>query len=211
MYFPMGGSRVSWPRHYFNLMMVFVVSGWWHAGLGYGISWAFLLWGAINGFYQWVGAATEKWWRRLGERLPRTRNNGFLNAIRIVYTFHLITFAWIFFRASSIEDAVTIIRRIFDSLNLLPTLVRTYLRAAETDFFISIGLIVLLMLVEWVDERKSIWERLRPKPVVVRWAVYYVLIFGLIILGKWGLSQFIYMPLGSLTFLSKNEICSGAF
>ncbi|MFQ5796469.1 MAG: hypothetical protein ACE5JP_15665 [Candidatus Bipolaricaulia bacterium] len=75
----------------------------------------------------------------------------------------------------------------------ISTLVRVYFRAAETGLYLAMGLIVLLMLVEWVDERRSIWERLRPKPVVVRWAAYYALIFALIILGKWGLAQFIYM------------------
>ena len=43
---------------YINLMLVFLASGLWHAGLGYGIGWTFLVWGALNGAYQWVGVAT---------------------------------------------------------------------------------------------------------------------------------------------------------
>jgi D-alanyl-lipoteichoic acid acyltransferase DltB (MBOAT superfamily) len=47
MYFPMGGSRVSKPRMYFNQMAVFLVSGLWH-----GANWTFVVWGALNGAYQ---------------------------------------------------------------------------------------------------------------------------------------------------------------
>ena len=34
-----------------------------HAGLGYGVGWTFLVWGALNGLYQWVGLATAPIWR----------------------------------------------------------------------------------------------------------------------------------------------------
>ena len=58
-------------RQYLNLMLVFIVSGLWHAGLGYGVGWTFLVWGALNGAYQWAGVATRPFWRRIAERLPR--------------------------------------------------------------------------------------------------------------------------------------------
>jgi len=46
LYFPMGGSKVSVPRWYFNLMVVFLISGLWH-----GANWTYIIWGGINGFY----------------------------------------------------------------------------------------------------------------------------------------------------------------
>ena len=46
LYIPLGGSRAGPVRRYLNLMLVFIASGLWHAGLGYGVGWTFLVWGA---------------------------------------------------------------------------------------------------------------------------------------------------------------------
>jgi D-alanyl-lipoteichoic acid acyltransferase DltB (MBOAT superfamily) len=191
MYIPMGGSRVSRPRWYFNLMMVFVVSGFWHAGLGYGVNWSFMLWGAVNGIYQWVSVATTSTWKSLGDRSPKVRDSAVMTVIRVIFTFNLIVFSLIFFRANSVGDSLTIISRVYQNINMFPMLIKTYNFSSE--IILSFLLIALLYIVDIFDERKSIWERLRTKPVVFRWAVYYILILGLIILGKWGQSQFIYM------------------
>lgn len=191
MYFPMGGNRVSWPRRYFNLMMVFIVSGWWHAGLGYGVNWAFLIWGGLNGFYQWVSVATAPLWRKLAAFLPWVKDRAIWSVLRILFTFHLITFAWIFFRSNSITDAWTLITRIIKGWNLLPLMAKTYMYTPE--FLIAIAGIALLMIVEIFDEKVSMWEWLRARPAYVRWSVYYALIFILLTLGKWGSQEFIYM------------------
>jgi len=191
LYIPLGGSRVSWPRHYFNLMLVFAVSGIWHAGLGYGMSWTFLIWGALNGLYQWTSVATKKFWQRLGGFLPGARDSLLWHVIRVLFTFHLITFTWVFFRASSASDAFTIIKRIGGNLGNLPHLLKIY--PFSQEHYISFVLMAILILWEVLDERRSLWERLRMSPRVVRWAVYYAMIFGLLIIGEWQLSKFIYM------------------
>jgi len=186
MYFPMGGSRVAWPRHYFNLMAVFAVSGLWH-----GAGWTFVLWGVLNGFYRWIEVATGRLWRALGEHLPGVARSPLLSAGRIVLTFHLITVAWIFFRAPSIAAAWTIIRRVSGSLALLPRMLQAYRYGPE--ILVSFVLIGLLLAVEVLDERRALWERIRAKPTAVRWAYAYLLIVGLLVFGKWSLAQFIYM------------------
>jgi len=56
-----------------------------------------------------------------------------------------------------------------------------------------LALIVLLFAVEALDEKAPIWERLRVRPIYLRWAVYYCLLIGLIVLGNWKLQQFVYM------------------
>ena len=57
----------------------------------------------------------------------------------------------------------------------------------------SIGLIVLLLAVEALDERGPVWERLGARPLYVRWAVYYGLLIALVAFGTWNLQQFVYM------------------
>src|SRR5690606_13566617 len=97
LYIPLGGSRSGAARKYVNVMAVFLVSGLWHAGLGYGVGWTFLIWGALNGFYQWLGLATRSLWRRAAAFAPRVRDSALWLAVRIFVTFHLIAIAWVFF------------------------------------------------------------------------------------------------------------------
>jgi magnesium-transporting ATPase (P-type) len=106
-------------------------------------------------------------------------------------TFNLVVFSQVYFRASSIGDAHTIINRVYKSLHSFPMLLKYYHFSAE--LLTTFALIALLFIWEIFDERKSIWERLRTKPLVLRWAVYYALILFLITMGKWGQGEFIYM------------------
>jgi D-alanyl-lipoteichoic acid acyltransferase DltB (MBOAT superfamily) len=187
----LGGSRSGLARQYLNVMLVFVVSGLWHAGLGYGVGWTFLIWGALNGAYQWVGLATRRWWERLGALLPGLRQSAALSLVRILLTFHLIAISWIFFRAKSVNDALTVIRKIGTNLLEIPALIVQYPFSWEQGM--GLGLIVLLLAVETLDERRPIAQRLDAAPAVLRWGCYYLVIFGLLILGRWQAKEFIYM------------------
>jgi D-alanyl-lipoteichoic acid acyltransferase DltB (MBOAT superfamily) len=191
LYIPLGGSRVGALRRYSNIMTVFVVSGLWHAGLGYGVGWTFLIWGALNGFYQWVGLATRPLWRRVSGELPRVAASVPLRIARVLLTFHLIAAAWIFFRADSVNDALVILRKIGTNLVEIAALIPRY--PFTSDHFTGLALIVLLIAIEILDERRSIWKRLAEVPVVVRWGIYYAGIFTLLLIGRWQAREFIYM------------------
>ena len=107
LYIPLGGSRAGPLRQYLNLMLVFIVSGLWHAGLGYGVGWTFLIWGALERRLS-VGRSWRHapLWRRIGEGLPRISQSAPLLALRVLLTFHLIAITWVFFRARSLGDAL---------------------------------------------------------------------------------------------------------
>lgn len=97
IYIPLGGSRVALPRIYLNLMITFLVSGVWH-----GTGWCFIAWALIHGLYQCVGRATRPLQEKL--RIPAT--------VKVVITFCLVSFAWIFFRAENLGDALHMIQKI---------------------------------------------------------------------------------------------------
>ena len=108
LYISLGGNRVSIPKWYFNLLIVFVISGLWH-----GANWTFVIWGALNGLYLIFEIITKNWSKKVNHvlylnRLPRL--NLFL---RTIITFLLACFAWIFFRANSSHDAFLIINQLF--------------------------------------------------------------------------------------------------
>jgi len=191
LYIPLGGSRAGPVRQYLNLMLVFIASGLWHAGLGYGVGWTFLVWGVLNGAYQWAGVATRPFWRRVGERLPRISKSGPLLALRVLLTFHLIAITWVFFRAKTLGDAWLILKKIGLNLTEIPSLLTRF--PFTTDHYTAFALIAFLIGVEIVDERRSIFQRLAAASVVLRWAVWYLAILALLILGRWQAREFIYM------------------
>ena len=97
VYIPLGGNRVKLSRHYANLMITFVISGLWH-----GANWTFVIWGFLHGLYLIVAQATAPL-----PRVPRSRPRvpRLLALFKMVVTFSLVTFAWIFFRANSVGDS----------------------------------------------------------------------------------------------------------
>jgi alginate O-acetyltransferase complex protein AlgI len=89
LYIPLGGNRVSILRWYFNIMLVFVISGLWH-----GASWRFLIWGALHGIFQIVAHLKGKYL----PKLPKAP--AFLQTLSV---FALVSFAWIFFRLGALS------------------------------------------------------------------------------------------------------------
>lgn len=182
IYIPMGGSRVSRPRWYANQMTVFLVSGLWH-----GASLTFIIWGALNGLYQVIYYLTGGARKAVSARLPSL----VWGALGIFVTFHLVLISWVFFRASSVQQAWTVITKIGGSLGMLPMLLPTY--NWNGAFWTALGLIGVLILIELLDEFRSLWTWLGERPIALRWGFYYAVLGCLVVLGNWGVSQFVYM------------------
>ena len=182
LYIPLGGNRVPAWRRYLNVMIVFGTSGLWH-----GAAWTFLLWGALNGLYQAIYMALAAPRRWLGETLPTALMAG----LSILLTFHLVGFAWIFFRASDIDQGWSVVTRIAGAIPQLPTQILRYGWTGE--HFLSLGLILLLIGIEALEERRPISERLANAPVALRWAFFYAVAAALLVIGVWGNTGFVYM------------------
>jgi alginate O-acetyltransferase complex protein AlgI len=110
LYFSLGGSRVSIPRWYFNLCIVFLVSGLWH-----GANWVFIIWGALNGFYYIFAVVTLNFRERIDRFIGLNKVPIIRQWVQILTTFALSCFAWIFFRSNNLNDALEIIKKIFTS------------------------------------------------------------------------------------------------
>ena len=108
VYIPLGGNRLSVPRWYANILVVFLVSGLWH-----GARWTYVIWGALHGIFLIVGAVTEKFRARITAAIGLGRHPFFHNPLRVLFTFALVNLGWIFFRASSVRDAWQILTRLF--------------------------------------------------------------------------------------------------
>lgn len=174
VYIPLGGSRCSRLRNYWNIFVTFFVSGIWH-----GANWTFIVWGCIHGVCQIV----EK---MLG--LQKCSNGWFGKSIKIVITFLIVNFAWLFFRMPTLTDACGVVARIFD-----PTLPMTLF--TEKLFMPPfIPLVVTLLLLK--DLRDEFFPQrfllMNNKKLWIRWATYVMLIVTILVAGVFGSDQFIY-------------------
>jgi alginate O-acetyltransferase complex protein AlgI len=106
LYKPLGGSRSGSLKTYRNLMITMVLGGLWH-----GASWTFVVWGALHGA---ALAATRMWQRARKAHRARSveAGPGWGRWLATIATFHFVCFAWIFFRAPTLDHAVLALRQL---------------------------------------------------------------------------------------------------
>jgi D-alanyl-lipoteichoic acid acyltransferase DltB (MBOAT superfamily) len=189
LYITIGGNRVSIPRWYLNLFIVFLVSGLWH-----GANWTFVLWGAIHGFYLVFGLITKKRRVKITKYLFLDR----IPFLSTVVTFSLVAFAWIFFRANTVQSAFSIIEHIITGIPEIAKKVQNhqpiyqYMGISSSFLVVMLCSIILLETVHYVQSKYNITELFLEKPIYVRWAVYYAIIIAIIFFGVFENRQFIY-------------------
>lgn len=108
VYFTLGGNRVSVPRWYINIMIVFLISGIWH-----GASWNFVIWGAIHGILQIIGIQINRWF----PALVTANRRGIVKFLSQIWTFMLVTLAWVFFRIDSFSQIKLYFKSLFQHVN----------------------------------------------------------------------------------------------
>jgi len=172
-YISLGGNRVPVPRWYFNLFITFVVSGLWH-----GANWTFIIWGALNGLYMVIELLISP----VTSKLPK------IKVLNILITFILIDFSWIFFRASSIQNAVLVIQNMFQFSG-------DGLRWAIFDKYDFCICIVSILFMEWVhylERHNKMRHFFNDRPFVFRWMMYVGLLWLIWVYGVFGAREFIY-------------------
>jgi D-alanyl-lipoteichoic acid acyltransferase DltB (MBOAT superfamily) len=186
LYIPLGGSRVGTWITIRNLLIVFIVSGFWH-----GANWTFVAWGALNAIYVIPLFLTKTNRKNLnivakGRLIPNIKELSLM-----LFTFLLTVFTWIFFRANDVSQAIGYILNIFSSSLFSRPNINTLILK---EVLITIVFIGLLILMEWNGrESKHALENLSKKWSPVKRNVFY---FGIIcvifIFGNWGELDFIY-------------------
>jgi D-alanyl-lipoteichoic acid acyltransferase DltB (MBOAT superfamily) len=189
LYIPLGGNRVSVPRWYLNLMIVFLVSGLWH-----GAAWTFVIWGGLHGLYMVGDVATKNLRGQLAHRLGLDRRPTVRAVLAGVITFSLVCLAWVFFKANSVTEAFLLLRNLVPLTNFAD-LGAPWAAAARNpaqEMALSLGLILLLEIVHMVQAREWRAPTLLQRPVWVRWAAYLGLALAIMNLGITGDVPFIY-------------------
>lgn len=175
LYFPLGGNRCSKARWMLNTMIVFVVSGLWH-----GANYTFIIWGAMHGLFMIVERLIY------GDKIKDIpKGVSLANIVRLLITFFIVNFAWIFFRLDSLSDVLSVINQIatdrgglYYDINVMVFVIPTLLLVFLFDLYAERNQDKLLLM----DSKNQ----------VVRWVSYVGLFLFLVILGSFEQTQFIY-------------------
>jgi D-alanyl-lipoteichoic acid acyltransferase DltB (MBOAT superfamily) len=197
LYIPLGGNRVSPGRRHFNVLFTFIVSGFWH-----GAEWTFLLWGALNGAYVILGTVTSGQRSRLAEATGLGSVPGFRNFLKIAVTFSLICVAWVFFRATSVRDALYILthpfagagewlKHVFSPSSAYAAR-HIFLETSKIDLLVALAGIAVMEVVQVLAGEGDIRHLLARQAWFVRWPCYVALSMMIVALGRFGERQFIY-------------------
>ena len=184
IYIPLGGNRKGTVRKYINLLITFTVSGIWHgAGL------KFIAWGALQAVYQILGECTADWRKKVKSLLGVQPDSFSERLFQILITFHLTVFSWIFFRAGSLTNALVFIRNMLTPSGGLAIFMGSYYtKGVSFPGFVIIAVHIAVML--WLESKgrgKEEWiGRIRQLHFICRWAIYFVLIFDVLLLGAYG-------------------------
>ena len=143
VYLPLGGNRVTYRRWLLNILIVFLVSGFWH-----GANWTFVVWGLLHGVLYLAYSLAWPESQRLAAATPGGDSviPSAGSVLQIALTFSLTCLAWVFFRAASVADGLAIVTKIVtDVATTAPAF--TYKQAAIW--------IVVLFGIEWVQRHHA--------------------------------------------------------
>lgn len=167
IYIPLGGNRVKKIRNNWNVFITFLVSGLWH-----GASWNFVIWGGIHGLFQVIENIIPF---SLKERQGFIRQIGFT-----IWTFLLVNFAWIFFRANTWEDAVYFIIHMFGGWSISQAL--TDLGMSGKHVVRIGGLLMSLMLFDYFNQQKDLLKEMGKLLLPMRWLLYFAVVLLIVVL-----------------------------
>lgn len=150
LYIPLGGNRKGRLRKYINLMIVFAVSGLWH-----GASISFVVWGVLHGLYQIIESLLSLiaglFRNRLGE--GKAKRSFTDKLLRAGVTFLLTVFAWLFFRANNMSNAMHLLTKMFTIGNWTVLFDKSIFKLGVSEDYFHV-LLVSVALLTFVDYQK---------------------------------------------------------
>ena len=201
VYIPLGGNRTIKWRWYYNLLITFLVSGFWH-----GANWTFIIWGGLHGMYLILEQEFQK--IKVLQTLPLLLKGAII--------FVLTCFAWVFFRAENLGDATQICIAFFDfqfddlrdllwmgkqllsgDLSILESKIyftkdNIGINMYFKDFIVSWFSILTLFMADYLIIYKNYLAQIDQMSRIGRWSIYYLLIFVLLYFGIFTSNEFIY-------------------
>jgi alginate O-acetyltransferase complex protein AlgI len=172
LYIPLGGSKGSTLKNIRNIVVIFLVSGFWH-----GASFTFILWGLLNALFIIPLAIFRTNRKNLNIVAEHRLLPSFRELFQMLFTFTVTVFLWIIFRATDVKQAVNFISGIFSKSFFTIPKGNTFIQADTNPVYILL-LIMCFLIMEWRGRRLKFaladldikWSQ------PYRWGFYYCLI-----------------------------------
>ena len=195
VYIPLGGNRRGKGKKYRNLLVTFLASGLWH-----GANWTYVVWGGLHGLYQIVGDIGKPVREKLNEKGKVKTEAASYRLGQVAVTFCLTALAWVFFRATTLQDALYYLRRMFTGWNPWVLFDQSLYGWGldVVEFHILAVALVVLFLVDFVKYKKQedIGNFLQKQNLWFTWGVLIFLVISILVYGEYGINfdskQFIY-------------------
>lgn len=185
VYIPLGGNRNGSVARMRNLLITMLVGGLWH-----GAGWTFIIWGGLHGVF----LVANHIWRSLEWRMP--------DVVAWPLTFLAVVFAWVFFRADSIADAMILIKTMLGMHNewntFLPIMKLSVvdnlkMLQMESQYLPSSKMLCgILVLLGWVAKSENTLNYLVAFKPGIRWAVIVCTLLILSIVNFNKSTEFLY-------------------
>lgn len=180
IYIPLGGNRVPKWRNCLNLLITFLVSGFWH-----GSSLTYIIWGGLHGLLQII----ENFIYPKGKERKK-------HFWQLPITFLLICFTWIFFRANTWDDAMWIISRLFWDASHPLNYLRTAAICLDLSPLAGFGMclsVVILGIYDYYSLKCDVIKEISKQKCFVRWPLYVLLLVVIALFSEKGVAtEFIY-------------------
>lgn len=171
VYIPLGGSRCSKLRNYWNIFVTFLVSGIWH-----GSNWTFIVWGLLHGVCQII----EKMYG-----WNKKEYKGIGKIARIVLTFLIVTITWTVFRSPSISVTFGYFARYMSKSGIL-------IAEGGTLVYIIMALTPVVLYEVMTEFFPAVYSKLYGKQWL-RWCAYLTVFTMMMLIGVFDGSSFIYV------------------
>jgi hypothetical protein len=152
----------------------------------------------LHAVYQILGFVTQPLRDKVVDTLKIDRNGLSHRTVKTVFTFLLVNLAWVFFRASSLEQAIVVIKKSFEFTPWVLSDLSLYEKGlSHGSFNIGIAGIALLIVMDILNYNGvEMRERIIKQSIWYRWIIMIGAILAILIFGIWGAgynaSSFIY-------------------
>lgn len=165
-----------------SLFVTFIVLGIWH-----GAGWNFVVYGAIQGAVICIEMSSQKFRSSLTDRLGRH----LADALFRIRTYLVFAVSLVFFKCATLSDAVSFLGR----LSFVPATDWKEMNMGMSDHICAVtgAALIVVLVYEHFNSKGDLFEKLFRLPFWARWAIYYILVFALVMTGRFGSDGFVYL------------------
>lgn len=165
-----------------GIIITMLIAGVWH-----GANWTFVIWGGMIGLFMVIGFLLRKVRRKIWKKFKVSNNSRIKEFIQVIFTFGTVSFCWIFFKSSNVNQAVSIIKHVFSDFFFFR------INIPYNDLIFISVLIILYFAYEFLQYRGIITNtKIFNLNLPLKITIALSLFLFIIIFGYFSSSQFIY-------------------